>query len=250
MSTTPGTLFDEPKIRLKREIIKGLESKEHVIAVHVQTLDKFKSLLSSCSSLPKLHELTKQIVAKNNEINKFIKIENRVNNQEIIDAIKQAAAKGSISLINFLKLLDFFNDMALHITAAKERLTLDDVLLPLNQSQKNAVLDTVSGIRSLYSLSDKIEAAKKSFQERLSLASSSEAVTSIEEEIEQQDKVYDQLYKAVVSFPSDREAAKAVNDFLSKNPHLLILQQTFSLSEELTDDVLHARANYSASMKI
>jgi hypothetical protein len=54
----------------------------------------------------------------------------------------------------------------------------------------------------------------------------------------------------VVTFPLDQKAFKAVNDFLAKNPHLIILQQAFSFREELSDDVLFARAIHIKSLGV
>ena len=195
MATTPGTLFDDRKTRVKRDVMRRIDSNKVAIDAYLKTLEEFSTQLSMCSTLSHLHYLTNQIIAKNDEISAFIRVDNKVNHPEIREAIIQAAPCTPY-LANFVKLLGFYDDMAWAITQAKERITLDAILKPLSKSQKEDVLDTIYGIKSLYPVVDVIEAAKKTFQERLSLASSFEAVTCIEEEIEAQDDIYTQLYKA------------------------------------------------------
>lgn len=235
-----GEFFGTGRIKEQDEILKKLIENSLHISTFIKAIDNLKRELSLCTELSVLHKITGKIITKKSEIAIFVRLSTKNHDAGIIAKIKEHAEIGEPCYREFLKLLNFYNDIAPLITQAKERITLSCALALLNESEQRQFLVTVTSIKSLALVIAAMDVDKSDLQARLALAPNRETIDDLEKRIMGLDRVYKELYRKIIVVPNDKKVLEATKDFLHENPHLQQLLVDSEFEEDLTDSVLHA----------
>ncbi|MGL5742282.1 MAG: hypothetical protein ACRCXC_06895 [Legionella sp.] len=227
------------------QIITNLEASEPRIKSLCDNLNVLEYELSSVNSGVAFDVTVEKLIDEIKTVHRFLSSLTNNAEQEVMSKVMaQIATEDNYK--NAVRLFNYMTSATKSIHEAKERLSLNEVLVNLDESQRLEAMNYINALKELKPIADLLGKHVLLCRELLAQVNSEEELNVLEARIKNRGFEIENAFKQLMRYPQDEVVAEKLIEFLKINPHLIDIAQYSDIYEFLMDDILAARARLVA----